>query len=250
MFLRVLVFYVITMVFSGGLNAFQSAAGPDPDLIQLVQFAPALAVGVMFLLFRRNTLVLARFTPAADVAGRSAVIVGIVVAAMAASGCVAALAGHSWWTGSLPYPLWALVLTMTIGAAGEELGWRAYLQPYLQTRFSVLRSSLIVGLLWGFWHIGGFEHGLVYMGLFVVMAIGLSVVMGAVLQAARGANLAIATAAHTAVNLCLFAILDEEQGDNFAMGCLAAVWAVAAVITHYAYRRTRTSSEARADALV
>jgi len=48
MFLRVLVFYLITMVFSGGLNALQGDTRPDPDLIQLVQFAPALAVGVMF----------------------------------------------------------------------------------------------------------------------------------------------------------------------------------------------------------
>jgi len=250
MFLRVLVFYLVTMVFSGGLNALQSAAGPDPDLIQLAQFAPALGVGVMFLLFRRSTKVLARFTPAAEVAGRSAVIVGIVLAAMAGSIAIHALAGHSWWSGGLPFPLWAMVLTMVVGAAGEELGWRAYLQPYLQTRFSVLRSSLIVGLLWGFWHIGGFEYGLVYMGLFVVMAIGLSVVMGAVLQSARGANLAVATAAHAAVNLCMFALFDEENGDKFAMAALATVWVVAAVITHYAYRRPRTSTSAEAPALI
>jgi hypothetical protein len=73
MFLRVVVFYLITMVVSGALNALQAATGPDPDLIQLVQFAPAIAVGAMFLLFRRTTKVQARFTPAAEVAGRSAV---------------------------------------------------------------------------------------------------------------------------------------------------------------------------------
>ena len=78
MFLRVLVFYLVTMVVSGGLNVLQDKAGPGPDLIQLVQFAPALAVGVMFLLFRRTTRVEARFTPAASVAGQSALIIGIV----------------------------------------------------------------------------------------------------------------------------------------------------------------------------
>ncbi|GAA3572077.1 CPBP family intramembrane glutamic endopeptidase [Kribbella ginsengisoli] len=250
MFLRILVFYLTTMVFSGGLDALQSAVGPDPDLIQLVQFAPALAVGVMFLLFRRSTRVLVRFTPAAEVAGRSAVMVGIVLAAMAGSIAIHAATGHSWWSGGLPFPVWAMVLTMVVGAAGEELGWRAYLQPYLQTRFSVLRSSLIVGLLWGFWHIGGFEHGPVYMGLFVVMTVGLSVVMGALLQAARGANLAIATAGHAAVNLCLFALFDEENGDEFSMAALAAVWVIAAIVTHYVYRRPRTSADAKAAALV
>jgi membrane protease YdiL (CAAX protease family) len=240
MFLRVVLFYLITMVFSGGLNALQGDARPDPDLIQLVQFAPAMAVGVMFLLFRRTTGISARFTPVAEVAGRSALIVGIVVAAMLASVGVHLIAGQDVQWGHLPYPFWILVLTMTVGAAGEELGWRAYLQPYLQTRFSVLRSSVIVGLLWGFWHIGGFEHGLVYMGLFVVMAVALSVVMGAVLQTARGANLAVATAAHAAVNLGLLLLFTEENGDKFPMATLAAVWTIAAITTHLTLRRTTT----------
>jgi membrane protease YdiL (CAAX protease family) len=239
MSLRVLAFYLITMVFSGGLNSLQSGVGLDPDLIQLVQFAPALAVGVMFLLFRRTTGVQVRFQPAGEVAVRSAVVVAIVAAAMLASVGVNLIAGHDlhgWWSDGLQFPFWALVLTMIVGAAGEELGWRAYLQPYLQTRFSVLRSSVIVGLLWGFWHIGGFEHGLVYMGLFVVMAIAMSVLLGAVLQAARDANLAVATAFHAAINLGMLLLFNEESGDKFAMGALAGVWVVAAAVTHLATR--------------
>lgn len=171
--MRVLVFYLATMVFSGVLNAVQAATGPDPDLIQLVQFAPALGVGVMFLLFRRTTRVRARFTPAAVAAGRSALVVGIVIVALLASVFVHVIAGHSWRAESLPFPLGVLVITT------------------------------IIGVLWGFWHVGGFAHGVVYMGLFVVMATALSVVMGAVLQSARGTNLAVATAAHAAVNLGL-----------------------------------------------
>src|SRR5882757_3900470 len=253
MFLRVMLFYLITMVFSGGLNALQGDTRPDPDLIQLVQFAPALAVGVMFLLFRRTTRVEARFTPAPQVAGKSALIVGIVAAVMVVSVGVHAITGHAihgWWSDGLPFPFWALVLTMIVGAAGEELGWRAYLQPYLQTRFSVLRSSVIVGLLWGFWHIGGFEHGLVYMGLFVVMAVALSVVMGAVLRTARGANLAIATAAHAAVNLGMLLLFDEENGDKFPMATLAAVWTIAAIATHLTLRHTKSPIPTKPSVLV
>lgn len=232
MFLRVLVFYLATMVFSGVLNALQSATGPDPDLIQLVQFAPALGVGVMFLLFRRTTRVQARFTPVAVAAGRSALIVGIVIAALLVSVLVHVIAGRGWRAESLPFPFGVLVITMIVGAAGEELGWRAYLQPYLQTRFPVLRSSLIVGVLWGLWHVGGFEHGVVYMGLFVVMATALSVVMGAVLQSARSTNLVVATAAHAALNLGLILLFTEEDGDLFPMAVLAATWTIAAILTH------------------
>ena len=246
MFLRVVVFYLATMVFSGILNALQSVAGPSPDLIQLVQFAPALGVGVMFLVFGRTTRVDARFTPAKVAAGRSAVVVGIVVAAMLVSVLVHVIAGRSWRTESLPFPFWALVITMIVGAAGEELGWRAYLQPYLQTRFPVLGSSLIVGVLWGLWHIGGFANGVVHMGLFVVMATALSVVMGAVLQGARRTNLVIATAGHAAVNLALILVFDEEGGDLFPMAVLAAVWTVAAVVVHSVQVRRPVEVEDRA----
>jgi membrane protease YdiL (CAAX protease family) len=228
-FLRVLVFYLVTMVFSGILNALQAATGPSPDLIQLVQFAPALGVGVMFLLFRRTTRVDARFTPAAVVAGRSALVVGIVAVAMLVSVLVHVAAGRTWRAESLPFPFWVLVITMVVGSAGEELGWRAYLQPYLQTRFSVLRSSLVVGVLWGLWHVGGFEHGLAYMGLFVVWATALSVVMGAVLRSARRTNLVVATVTHAAVNLALILLFTEEDGDLFPIAVLAVVWTIAAV---------------------
>ncbi|HEY9334406.1 MAG TPA: CPBP family intramembrane glutamic endopeptidase [Kribbella sp.] len=246
MFLRVLVFYLVTMVFSGILNALQTAAGPSPELIQLVQFAPALGVGVMFLLFRRTTRVDARFTPATVAAGRSALVVGIVIAAMLVSVLVHVVAGRAWRAESLPFPFGVLVLTMIVGAAGEELGWRAYLQPYLQTRFSVLRSSLVVGVLWGLWHIGGFAHGLVYMGLFVVMATALSVVIGAVLQDARRTNLVVATAAHAAVNLSLILLFGEEDGDVFPLAVLAAVWTVAAVVVSSVQVRRAVEVEDRA----
>lgn len=35
----------------------------------------------------------------------------------------------------------------------EELGWRGYLLPGLQNRFDALKASLIVGIIWVFWHL-------------------------------------------------------------------------------------------------
>ncbi|MAU00267.1 MAG: hypothetical protein CL608_24265 [Anaerolineaceae bacterium] len=39
------------------------------------------------------------------------------------------------------------------GALGEELGLRGFALPYLQARMSPFRASLIIGVLWGAWHI-------------------------------------------------------------------------------------------------
>ena len=39
------------------------------------------------------------------------------------------------------------------GALGEELGLRGFALPYLQARMSPFRASLIIGVLWGAWHL-------------------------------------------------------------------------------------------------
>ncbi|TWD80316.1 CAAX prenyl protease-like protein [Kribbella amoyensis] len=235
MFLRVTVFYLTTFLFSGALNALQNATGPDPGLLQLVQFAPASAVGVMLLVFRRTTRVKVGRTSTTDVVRRSALAVGLVVAALLTTVVVHLLAGRSIHFGDLEFPFWALVLTMIVGAIGEELGWRSYLQPYLQTRYSVLRSSLTVGALWGLWHIGGFANGLAYMVAFVVMTTALSVILGAILRSAPRTSLPVATAAHAAVNLGLLLLFDEET-DLFPMAAFATVGVVIAIATHLALR--------------
>ena len=35
---------------------------------------------------------------------------------------------------------------------GEELGWRGFLLPRLQARYSALISSIIIAIVWGLWH--------------------------------------------------------------------------------------------------
>ncbi len=51
------------------------------------------------------------------------------------------------------------VMRMITSGLGEELGWRGFLLPRLQTRYNALVASLIVGIFWGIWHIPLFFIG-------------------------------------------------------------------------------------------
>jgi uncharacterized protein len=59
------------------------------------------------------------------------------------------------WSGLKPvYTVIPTIIILTIMAGlGEEFGWRGFALPRLQPRHNALVSSLIIGLIWGTWHI-------------------------------------------------------------------------------------------------
>ena len=68
-----------------------------------------------------------------------------------------------WITGSLGQPVLdagtrlalfvpILLLQLLTSGMGEEPGWRGYLLPRLQERFSPVRSVWLLGLAWAVWH--------------------------------------------------------------------------------------------------
>lgn len=47
-----------------------------------------------------------------------------------------------------------MVFSLVTGPVSEEFGWRGWVLPRLQHRWSALTASVVVGLLWGLWHTG------------------------------------------------------------------------------------------------
>ncbi len=88
---------------------------------------------------------------------------------------------------------------------GEELGWRGYALPRLLAKRSTLAASLILGVLWGAWHLPTFfvagapQYGLPFSA-FVLLTMAYSVVIGWVYVHSRESVL-IASLMHGAINL-------------------------------------------------
>lgn len=55
--------------------------------------------------------------------------------------------GFSFSTGFVP-----VLLLLLMAATFEELGWRGYAFDSLQSKYNVLKASIVFGILWSLWH--------------------------------------------------------------------------------------------------
>jgi membrane protease YdiL (CAAX protease family) len=98
-------------------------------------------------------------------------------------------------------------------ALGEEIGWRGYVLPRLQSRMSALSASLFLAPIWALWHLPlwlqgkPFQTPTLYAG-FVVSAFALSVILTWVYNS-TGGSLLFVVLLHATVNLPQTLTIDE-----------------------------------------
>jgi membrane protease YdiL (CAAX protease family) len=132
------------------------------------------------------------------------------------------------------------VFILFIGPAGEELGWRGFALERLLARHNALLASLVVGVLWAFWHtplalfLDGWRGGVPLLAFgvnYVVLLAGLSVVFTWFYRRSKGSVL-LCMILHAAYNygagpFLLSFGLDQDLRP-------AVNWAVTALILFFA----------------
>ncbi len=78
---------------------------------------------------------------------------------------------------AIPY----FFLMLVLGGGQEEFGWRGYAQEPLQNQLGVIPASLIIGVIWGIWHLplwfmAGDLHSAYSFIAFVMMTTSISLI--------------------------------------------------------------------------
>lgn len=104
-----------------------------------------------------------------------------------------------------------VLFALPFGPLAEEAGWRGYLLPVLQRRHSALTSSLLIGVVWTFWHFPMFwvpgaalppqvAPGPEAVALYL-LGVGATSVIATTLYNSTGGSLFIAVLYHLSTNL-------------------------------------------------
>jgi membrane protease YdiL (CAAX protease family) len=107
------------------------------------------------------------------------------------------------WT--IPLLLAQVFTQFFAGPASEEAGWRGFALPRLQGKYNALVSSLILGVIWTFWHLPlfyltGATQMSIPMPIYLLLTMTLTVYM-TWLYNNTGGSLLITTLAHFSYNL-------------------------------------------------
>lgn len=77
---------------------------------------------------------------------------------------------------------------------GEEMGWRGYVLPRLQSKHNALTASLILGVIWAFWHLPKYvtHFNVVVFGWAVIHFLAFAVILTWLYNNTKGSLLIVA----------------------------------------------------------
>jgi membrane protease YdiL (CAAX protease family) len=131
------------------------------------------------------------------------------------------------------------LVTGSILTLGEELGWRGYLQEKMLVKFGLNRGCIILGIIWGYWHLPIVLMGFNFpnhpiLGATLLMPLG-TVFIGIFLGwlYLRSRSIWVPALAHASANLfsqLIFSFMKMHQNELLLQFTWIAAWAIVAIL--------------------
>ena len=160
------------------------------------------------------------------------------------------------WEYGAPWQAWAptFVIILLLNALPEEYGWRGYALGRMLRHGNALLSSLILGLIWGLWHLPlHFIEGTVQSAIpvyqFVLQQMVLAVLYTWLFNNTRGA-VSVSILFHAAGNIVGAAVPHWTTDQGRWIGFAVLVVFAAAVVLVWGPRHLSRSAEDRYEAAV
>ena len=235
-------FFIITMVFSIVLFIlhfiFPSAGNYS---VSFTQLSPALTVGFISLVLNERNIIekiKEKFFLNKSIIRWMIPAITIPFLLIAGSSMVLSFFNVEFvpWTGSFSFYTISFI-AMLIGSTAEEIGWRGFLLPNLQKKHSPFVSSIIVGILWGVWHLN-FTGGITGFLLYTITIIEMSILM-TWLYNRTGGSLILMSLWHLTFNLSSHFFLWDRFGiqlfivESILFGIACVILAVMEKYTHF-----------------
>jgi len=154
--------------------------------------------------------------------------------------------------------LWNFVYIFFLGGPfQEEFGWRGYALPRLQTRYSALISSVVLGVVWAIWHLPlnlmylvgpQYQVGLAWVSSTVILFIFVSMLFTWIYNN-TGGSILTALIFHTMLNLSTYVIFPVFETENGPAYYFFSIIVVALIILALfgAKRMVRDKSQAKTE---
>ena len=227
---------------------------------------PSIAALVLATVLGRGELrrLLAGFSPS-RLSVRWTVVALVLPLAMMATAIAVSVAAFGAPSPAVTFSLAGVVLAEFVrvlflgGPVGEELGWRGFALPRLQQHRNALDASILLGLVWGVWHLplylvlGTGQSEILRAGTspafaiggFIGWTIGLSVLFTWLFNQ-TGGSLIVVILFHAAVNLAVFLPTAVGSGGAASLLNVIITWLVAIGVV-VRFGRARLASRPRVD---
>ena len=142
------------------------------------------------------------------------------------------------------------ILILPLSALWEEIGWRGFLLPILQEKHTPLKASIIIGFVWGLWHLPIYlaidPYGYKTINYFLFMFIGcfaLSIIATWLYNSTKG-SLLICILFHNAINTSAAYFYGNLKGSEFRpLIILVVLLVVAAICIGFKTKGSLTENE-------